>query len=204
MPISVSNSLSLLQPVTFRGYNPRYRYFENELRLNLDLQNAQLVYEDEDVADSRQGSIEAVLRSGNHFHVMMFQGHRLSAGEHPTFPLLWAFFIAPDDPAMEMWRQSGRGFSQYIWRTSCILLTLDLQRQDGGPLFLDDDEQGRLFILKTLGQPNADGECGPEVVLDLGNRSCKIEQRDGQQDLTWTSLKCFRMPGVAARVTRSP
>jgi hypothetical protein len=195
MSTSVINCCSLLQPAKFGELHSQSRYFDSELRLNLDLRDSVNVLE---ATNQTQVTLTNALTTETHFHVMLVG---LSVREAHDNSDLLVIFIAPKDPAMELARPS---VWSYVWGSSLIQVQpTKVSRLDRGRMVVDQsNSQPGTLVLRTSSK-----EEGVEtsVMLDLEKRQLRTAGPSlGGQERTWVRMQCWRMPGTACRVTRGP
>lgn len=186
MSIRLVNSLSILNVCKLDSHlASEGRYFAAELQINLDFQAAALVFDAASLQNQRdlRSTLTEGWGSGSYFHVLIIHGEQC----------LLAIFIAPPDPAMEIWRARDGADYGYVWRYSWVDLTPSVRVMETGAMRVDENSQNDILALKTR-------TSDAETTIDMYNRTLSRSA----ESLQWTSLKCYRMPGTANQVRKYP
>ena len=155
-----------------------------------------------------------VIAAQGWFHVMLIRGEDLKVERKSSSRLIVAFTSPPEK---EMWRPEGKRSVQYVWRTSVVQLEPDLAVADSGGMSVS--VVGKVLELRSHGW---EGNEGISMKVDLAGRivdvkwlgsglveSAENKNAVGSSEATsalvmrLTNLKCYRMPGVSSKITRS-
>ncbi|RDW69558.1 hypothetical protein BP6252_08578 [Coleophoma cylindrospora] len=215
LSISTTNILSFLNVAHFlSGNKPNYRFHQNEFHFQLDLQASTLVA---NIATTPELSVEElhkIIAAQDWFHVMLIRGEDLKVEGKSSSRLIVAFTSPPEK---EMWRAEGKRLMQYVWRTSVVQLEPDLAVADSGGMSASVvgealELQSHSGAVKESTSMKVDLAERIVDVKGLGTRLAENAENKnavGFSEATstlvmrLTDLKCYRMPGVSSKITRS-
>lgn len=133
LPISTANLLCLLNIANFKGeVRSKYRFHENELQLQLDLQASTLVADLATKPELDELELEETIMAKDWFHLLLIRGEDLEAkgsAERKRNRLIVAF-LSP--LGKEMWREEGKRQVGYVWRSSAVQLQPELAMANTG------------------------------------------------------------------------
>ena len=148
------------------------------------------------------------------FHVIFIRGVDPKVEGKSSSRLIVAFTSPPEK---EMWRPEGKRSMQYVWRTSVVQLEPDLTVADSGGM--SASVVGEILELQSH---RGAGKKGTSMKVDLAGRKVDVKglgtglaENAGNKNVVGSSeatstlvmrltdLKCFRMPGVSSKITRS-
>lgn len=108
------------------GAEVKYRFHDNELQLQLDLQASTLVADLATKPELDETELGETITAKDWFHLLLIRGEDLEAkgpAEGKRGKLIAAFLSPPEK---EMWREEGRRLVKYVWRSSAVQLQPDL------------------------------------------------------------------------------
>ncbi|KGO67138.1 hypothetical protein PITC_020440 [Penicillium italicum] len=213
--ISTTNILSFLNVAHFlSGKLPNYRFHQNESLFQLDLQASTLVADLATTPELSAEELHKIIAAQSWFHVILIRGEDLKVEGKSSNRLIVAFTSPPEK---EMWRPEGKRSMQYVWRTSVVQLEPDLAVADSGGMSAS--------VVDKVLELRSHGEAGKEdtsMEVDLTGKivnvkglgtgigeNAKNKNAVGSSEATSTlvmrlvNLKCYRMPGVSSKITRS-
>ncbi|EAW13515.1 uncharacterized protein ACLA_055630 [Aspergillus clavatus NRRL 1] len=213
--ISTTNILSFLNVAHFlSGKLPNYRFHHNESLFQLDLQASTLVANLATTPELSVEELHKVIAAQDWFHVMLIRGEDLKVEGKSSSRLIVAFTSPPEK---EMWRPERKRSMQYIWRTSVAQLEPDLTVADNGGM--SASVMGEVLALRSHGGA---GKEDTSMKVDLAGKIVNVtglgtgladnaESKNavGSSEATstlvmrLTNLKCYRMPGMSSKITRS-
>lgn len=158
--------------------------------------------------------LQKIIAAQDWFHVMLIQGEDLKIEGKSSSRLIVAF---TSPLGKEMWRPEGKRSMQYAWRTSVVQLEPDLAVADSGGM--SASVVGQVLELRSHGGTRKE-DTSMKVdlarklvsVIGLGTRVTEnMESKNavGSSEATstlvmrLTNLKCYRMPGMSSKITRS-
>lgn len=123
LPISTANLLCFLNIASFKSeVRSKYRFHENELQLQLDLQASTLVADLATKPELDESELQETIMAKDWFHLLLIRGEDLeakgSAGGKRS--RLIVAFLSP--LGKEMWREAGKRQVGYVWRSSAVQL----------------------------------------------------------------------------------
>lgn len=158
--------------------------------------------------------LHKVIAAQDWFHVMLIRGEDLKVEGKSSSRLIVAFTSPPEK---EMWRPEGKRSMQYVWRTSVVQLEPDLTVADSGGM--SASVVGEVLELRSHGGA---GKEDTSMRVDLAGKIVHVtglgtglaenaESKNvvGSSEATstlamrLTNLKCYRMPGMSSKITRS-
>ena len=158
--------------------------------------------------------LHKIIAAQDWFHVMLIRGEDLKVEGNSSSRLIVAFTSPPEK---EMWRPEGKRSMQYAWRTSVVQLEPDLAVADSGGM--SASVVGEVLELRSHGGA---GKEGTSMKVDLAGRIVDVkglgtglaenaENKNavGSSEATstlvmrLTDLKCYRIPGMSSKITRS-
>lgn len=148
------------------------------------------------------------------FHVMLTWGEDQKIEGKSSSRLIVAFTSPPEK---EMWRPEGKRSVQYVWQTSVVQLEPDLAVADSGGM--SASVVGEVLELRSHGGAGKERtsmkvDLARKIVdvKGLGTRLAENSENKnavGSSEATstlvmrLTDLKCYRMPGISSKITRS-
>lgn len=158
--------------------------------------------------------LQKIIAKQDWFHVMLIQGEDLKVEGKVSSRLIVAFTSPPEK---EMWRPEGKRSMQYVWRTSVVQLQPDLAVADSGGMSASVVD--KVLELQSHG---GTGKENTSMKVDLAGKIVNIKglgtglaenaesmNAVGSSEATSTlvmqlvDLKCYRMPGMSSKITRS-
>lgn len=158
--------------------------------------------------------LHKIIAAQDWFHVMLIRGEDLKVEGKSSSRLIVAF-TSPQEK--EMWRPEGKRSMQYVWRTSVVQLEPDLAVADSGGMSAS--------VVDKVLELRSHGGAGKEdtsMKVDLAGKIVNVkglgtglaenaENKNavGSSEATSTlvmrlaNLKCYRMPGMSSKITRS-
>ena len=133
LPISTANLLCLLNIANFKSeLRGKYRFHDNELQLQRDLQASTLVADLATKPELHETELHETITAKDWFHVLLIRGEDLEAKGPAGVKRnrLIAAFLSP--PGKEMWREEGKRQVGYVWRSSAVQLQPDLAVANSG------------------------------------------------------------------------
>ena len=110
----------------------KYRFHDNELQFQLDLQASTLVADLTAKSELDETELHETITAKDWFHLLLIRGEDLEA-KRPAGEKrgrLIAAFLSP--PGMEMWREEGERLVGYVWRSSAVQLQPDVAMVHSG------------------------------------------------------------------------
>ena len=110
----------------------KYRFHDNELQLQLDLQASTLVADLATNPELGQHDLHEIITAKDRFHVLLIRAEDLESKDTAGGKKnrLIAAFLSP--PEKEMWREEGERHVGYVWRSSAVQLQPDLAMANSG------------------------------------------------------------------------
>ena len=173
-------------------------WHEDERQLQLDFQNATLEADSTSLAALDASSLVENLSDDQRFHVLLISAeevHDSAAGTENTERLL-ALFTSPRDNQIPFW--DCPGCPSYVWRYGFVQLLPHMITSPTGGLNASFQDG----ILRF--SPHHESYETNSVTVDLKSGVVAINWVDSPTlRLRLKSLKCYRMPGSAAKIEKS-
>lgn len=193
----VAQFLSLIKPADFDCPVP-VGWHEDERQLQLDFQNATLEVDSTSPAALDASSLVEKLANDQRFHILLIAAeeiHDNAVGtENPERFL--ALFTSPHDNQIPFW--DCPGCPSYVWRYGFVQLLPHVITSPTGGL----NASFQHGVLRF--SPHHDPYQSNSVAVDLESGVVAIDWVDSPAlRLRLKSLKCYRMPGSAAKIQKS-
>ena len=110
----------------------KYRFHDNELQIQLDLQASKLMADLATNPELDQHDLHETMIARDRFHVLLISAEDLESkgkAEGKKNRLIAAFLSPPEK---EMWRKEGGRHVGYVWRSSVVQLRPDLAMANSG------------------------------------------------------------------------
>lgn len=110
----------------------KYRFHDNELQLQLDLQASTLVADLATNPELDHNDLHETITAKDWFHVLLIRAEDLESKETAGGKKnrLIAAFMSP--PEKDMWREEGERQVGYVWRSSAVQIQPDLTMANSG------------------------------------------------------------------------
>jgi hypothetical protein len=230
LPISTVNILSLLNIAKFEGTaRPMYRFHEDELQLQLDLQSSKLVVDLDTEPELDELKLHQIITTRDWFHVLLIsvEDPESKTSVQESNNKLIAAFLSP--PGKVMFHVEKERPLEYVWRSSAVQLQPDIVMANSGGMSAHISSG----VLALRASETIDERNG-SITLDLRKRTVAVlglglglegktrvvgfpgqTADDGtvpgitQDPLTpvmmrLKDLKCYRLPVEAAELIRYP
>lgn len=197
LPNCVAQFLSLISPAVFdRPVSVGWR--EDERQLQLDLQNAILEADPTSPAALDASSLVEKLSDDQAFHILLIAAEevRHDATDTKSTERLLALFTSPRDNQILFW--DCPGCPSYVWRYGFVQLLPHIMTSPTGGLNASLEHD----LLRS--SPRHDQYQSDNVTVDLKSKAVDIDSGDSPWlRLSVKSVKCYRMPGSAAKIRKS-
>ncbi|TVY62774.1 hypothetical protein LSUE1_G009202 [Lachnellula suecica] len=211
LPTSTTNTLCFLNIAQFvSGAQPNYRFHQNEYQLHFDLLASALVANLATTPKLGVEELHETITVSDWFHVILIWGEDLEVEGKGTSRLIVAFTSPPEKV---LWRPEGKRTVQYIWRTSAVQLEPELALADGGGMSASIEAgslklRSRGVAVKGCTSMKLDlaervVDIGGLIIGLAGDSSGMRSEGTLVMRMRLTDLKCYRLPGVSSKITRS-